>query len=116
MNARPNDQTRAHRVSQLLQHNIRTEIDAQLAKAGEELPTADRDRLAWGIAVEVLYAFAVDWDPDWVKAGMVHAWQESDLWFARCGVCLLDSNGTPTRDEATEWAETHQASHQKAGR
>ncbi|MFC6706064.1 hypothetical protein [Flexivirga alba] len=108
----PQESLRAQRVVELLEHNIRTEIDVQLGMAGRDLPDDLRMNLVQGISAEILYAFEVDWDPKWVKAGEIHAWQVDDSWYARCGVCLLDSPASPTRDQATRWATTHQLRHE----
>src|SRR6476620_145216 len=104
MTAEPEDQSRSQRVAALFEHNIRTELDAQLGMDELDLAEDLRRQIAWGITAEVLYAFDVDWKPDWVKTGAVHTWQESGLWFSRCGVCLLDSRVSPTREEAAGWA------------
>lgn len=104
-------QSHAQRIAALLEDNIRTELEVQLGAAQVALSEELLRRLAWGVAAEVLYAFDVDWRPDWVKPGEVHAWKESGVWFARCGVCLLDSPASPERDEAAAWVRTHQESH-----
>ena len=46
---------------------------------------------------------AARWRPDWVHVDDAHAWEESGTWFGPCGVCLLDSPATASRDEATGW-------------
>jgi len=109
----PNDAARDRqvRIAALLEENIRTELQAQNAAADLGLPQEDIARLAWGIATEVLYAFAVDWSPDWVKPGQVHTWQESGDFFARCPACLMDSAPTKTRQAAVAWIASHQASY-----
>ena len=115
MPSQPEQDSRAKRVAALLEDNIRTELDVQLGGVQRALPEELVRRLAWGIAAEVLYSFDVDRKPDWVKPGGVHAWEESGGWFARCGVCLLDSPASPTRVEAAAWSRTHQESHADSG-
>lgn len=91
---------RQARVDALLEDNIRTELQAQNAMADLGLSQEAIARLARGTAAEVLYAFAVDWSPNWVKPGQVHAWEESGDFFARCPTCLLDSPPTGNRETA----------------
>ncbi|MFJ5991006.1 hypothetical protein [Lentzea sp. NPDC092896] len=69
------------------------------------------ERLMEGITSGVLYAFEVDWSPDWVKPGQVHAWEEDGVFFARCGECLLDSPPAEDRASAEAWAHEHGAQH-----
>lgn len=102
---------RQDRVAALLEDNIRTELQAQNAMAGLGLPEAAITRLAHGIAAEVLYAFAIDWSPDWVGPGHAHTWQASGDFFARCPACLQDSPPSKSREDATAWAADHQAGH-----
>ena len=87
-------------VDALLEDNIRTELQAQNAMADLGLSQEAIARLARGLAAEVLYAFAVDWSPNWVKPGQVHAWEESGDFFTRCPTCLLDSPPTGNRETA----------------
>jgi hypothetical protein len=104
-------QARQARVASLLEDNIRTELQAQNATAGLGLPQEAIARLARGIAAEVLYAFEVDWSPDWVGPGQAHTWQESGDFFARCPACLGDSPPAKSREDAAAWAASHQAAH-----
>jgi hypothetical protein len=69
------------------------------------------EALAESIASELLSGFAVDWSPNWVRPGDVHAWQEDSGWMARCGTCLADSPPAPSRDDAVAWARQHELAH-----
>jgi hypothetical protein len=69
------------------------------------------ERLLEGVTSGLLYAFAVDWSPDWVKPGQVHAWQEDGSLFARCSVCVVDSPPGDNQASAEAWARQHEASH-----
>lgn len=73
-----------------------------------ELPDQVVRNLAWAVAAEIRYAFAVDWDPEWVKPGGAHSWHEDAGWFARCGACLQDSPAFAGQGEAIEWALSHE--------
>ncbi|MFZ1912655.1 MAG: hypothetical protein WAU30_09885 [Propionicimonas sp.] len=64
-----------------------------------------------GVTSGLLYAFAVDWSPDWVGPGEVHHWEESGRFFARCGACLADSPASPDEQTAAAWARSHEDSH-----
>jgi hypothetical protein len=105
------DSAREARVVALLEHNVRTEL--QVMNAGFELGLGDGiiERLAEGITSGVLYAFAVDWSPDWVKPGQVHTWEEDGAFFARCSRCLLDSPPAQDQASAEAWARQHEAQH-----
>ncbi|WP_185996191.1 hypothetical protein [Nocardioides campestrisoli] len=102
---------RAERVVALLESNVRTEL--QVTNGGFELGLSDEtiERLMQGVTSGLLYAFTIDWSPDWVKPGDVHHWEEAGRFFARCGVCLADS--PPSHDEQTAmaWAHSHEKSH-----
>jgi hypothetical protein len=102
---------RAERLVTLLEDNVRTEL--QVTNDGFDLGLNDEtiERLMQGVTSGVLYAFAVDWSPDWVKAGDVHQWQEEGRFFARCGVCLADSPPSPSAEVAVAWARDHEESH-----
>lgn len=102
---------RAERVVALLESNVRTEL--QVTNGGFDLGLSDEDieRLMQGVTSGLLYAFAVDWSPDWVKAGDVHHWKDGDRSFARCGVCLVDSPPSPDDETAVAWAHEHERSH-----
>ncbi len=108
------DRDRQARVALLLEDNIRTEIQAQNAGAHLDLSPEAITRLAWGIRAELLYAFAVDWSPRWVKPGQFHVWQESGDFLARCPACLQDSPPAKSLEEATAWASSHQSQHTPA--
>ena len=69
------------------------------------------ERLMQGVTSGLLYAFEIDWSPDWVKPGDVHHWEESGRFFARCGVCLADSPPSPDKEAAVAWAHHHENSH-----
>jgi hypothetical protein len=105
------DKDRADRVVALLEDNVRTEL--QVTNSGFDLGLSDEtiDRLMQGVTSGLLYAFAVDWSPDWVKAGDVHRWEEAGRFFSRCGVCLADSPPSPDEETAVAWARSHQKSH-----
>ncbi len=102
---------RWERVVALLESNVRTEL--QVTNAGFHLGLSDEaiEQLMQGVTSGLLYAFAVDWSPDWVKAGDVHQWKEGDRSFARCGVCLADSPPFPDDKTAVAWAHEHEKSH-----
>jgi hypothetical protein len=108
--ARPVDE-RAQRVVALLEDNVRTEL--QVTNGGFELGLSDEtiERLMQGVTSGLLYAFAIDWSPDWVKAGDVHHWEETGRFFARCGVCLADSPPSPDEEAVVSWAHEHEKSH-----
>ena len=102
---------RAERVVALLESNVRTEL--QVTNGGFDFGLSDEtiERLMQGVTSGVLYAFAVDWSPDWVKPGDVHHWEEAGRFFARCGVCLADSPPSPDLETAVAWAHSHEGSH-----
>ena len=102
---------REQRVVALLEDRVREEL--RVTDGAYELGLGEEtiERLVGGVTAGVLYAFSVDWAPDWVREGDVHAWEEPGVWFARCGVCLLDSPGATTRADATTWAHAHEESH-----
>ncbi|WP_238005273.1 hypothetical protein KZZ52_17185 [Dactylosporangium sp. AC04546] len=105
------DSAREARVVALLEHNIRTEL--LVMNAGYELGLGNAivERLAEGITSGVLYAFAVDWSPDWVKPGQVHTWEEDGAFLARCSTCLLDSPPAHNRESAEAWVRQHETQH-----
>jgi hypothetical protein len=102
---------RAERVVALLESNVRMEL--QVTNGGFDLGLTDDtiERLMESVTSGLLYAFAVDWSPDWVKAGDVHHWEETGRFFARCGVCLADSPPSPDEESAVAWAHDHEKSH-----
>ena len=102
---------RAKRVVALLEDNVRTEL--QVTNGGFDLGLSDEtiERLMQGVTSGLLYAFEVDWSPDWVKEGDVHHWKEAGRYFARCGVCLADSPPSPDQETADAWAHEHEKSH-----
>ena len=102
---------RAERVVALLESTVRTEL--QVTNGGFNLGLSDEtiERLMQGVTSGLLYAFAVDWSPDWVKPGDVHHWEEAGRFFARCGVCLADSPPSPEEDTAVGWARKHEEAH-----
>lgn len=102
---------REQRVVALLEDRVREELRVTDGAYGLGLSEETIERLMGGVTAGVLYAFSVDWDPDWVREGDVHAWEESGVWFARCGACLLDSSAAKTRAEAVAWARAHEDSH-----
>jgi hypothetical protein len=102
---------RAERVVALLESNVRTEL--HVTNGGFDLGLSDEtiERLMQGVTSGILYAFAVDWSPDWVKPCDVHHWEEAGRFFARCGVCLADSPSNPNQETAVAWARDHEKSH-----
>lgn len=105
------DSAREARVVALLEHNVRTELRVMNALHELGLDDAVIERLTEGITSGVLYAFAVDWSPDWVKAGQVHTWEEDGAFFARCSRCLLDSPPAHNRASAEAWVRQHETQH-----
>jgi hypothetical protein len=102
---------RQARVIALLEDNVRAEIKVMNGMLDLELSESTIERLMEGVTSGILYAFDVDWAPDWVKAGEVHAWQEAAGWFGRCPKCLTDSPPATSREEASAWARDHESSH-----
>lgn len=99
-------------MADLLVDNIRGELTAASALNDLSLDDVVIGRLANAVAANVLYAFSVDWSPDWIKPGEIHAWEEASEWFARCSTCLADSPPEPDRETAIRWAADHTARHQ----
>jgi|BarGraNGADG00312_2_1021985.scaffolds.fasta_scaffold86193_2 hypothetical protein len=102
---------RAERVVALLEDNVRTELQVRNDLLNLGLSDASIESLMQGVMSGLLYAFAVDWSPDWVKRGQVHHWEKSGRFFARCGICLLDSPPSPYEPTAVAWAQDHEKSH-----
>lgn len=102
---------REARVVALLENNVRTEL--QIANRMLDLGLSDQnlDRIMEAVTSGILYAFDVEWSPDWVGNGEVHAWEEDGGWFARCSACLADSPHSDSREHAASWARAHEASH-----
>ncbi len=105
------DSARSARVILLLEDNVRTELKVTNDGLGLGLDDDAIERLVEGVTSGLLYAFEVDWSPDWVKPGQVHAWQEDGVFFARCGGCLLDSPPAESRASAEAWAHEHADLH-----
>ncbi|WP_329100324.1 hypothetical protein OG792_17970 [Micromonospora sp. NBC_01699] len=105
------DSARTARVVSLLEDSVRTEL--QVTNDGLELGLSDVaiERLMEGVTSGLLYAFEVDWSPNWVKPGQVHAWKEDGEFFARCSRCLLDSPAADSRASAEAWARQHETLH-----
>ncbi|BCB88703.1 hypothetical protein [Phytohabitans suffuscus] len=82
--AKDEGELRAARVVSLLEDSVRTEL--QVINRALELGLGDAtiEQLTSGVTSGVLSAFSVDWSPDWVKPGQVHAWEENGAFFARC--------------------------------
>jgi hypothetical protein len=102
---------RAARVVSLLERNVRTESEVTNGMLDLGLSDDAVESLMQGVTSGLLYAFAVDWSPDWVKPGQVHHWEEAGRFFARCGVCLSDSPPSADEPTAATWARSHEASH-----
>lgn len=105
------ESSRAARVVRLLEDNVRTELRVMNSMLELDLSDATIERLVEGVASGVLYAFNVDWSPDWMKPGQVHAWEEGGVFFARCSGCLLDSPPAESRPSAEDWARQHESLH-----
>jgi hypothetical protein len=105
------DMERDARVVSLLQDDVRTQLQVGNGMLELGLSDAAIEGLTEGVTSGLLYAFAVNWSPDWVKPGQVHAWQEDGSFFARCSVCLLDSPPGDNQASAEVWARQHEASH-----
>jgi hypothetical protein len=103
--------TREARVVSLLQDNVRTELQVTNGMLELGLSDATIERLMEGVTSGLLYAFKVDWSPDWVKRGQVHTWEEGAACFARCSRCLLDSPPADSRASAAAWARQHETLH-----
>ena len=102
---------RSQRVAELLVDNIRRELVAASHLHALGLDDAVLDRLAEAVAANVLYAFVVDWSPDWIKPGQIHSWESAGEWFTRCPGCLEDSPLAPHRETAISWVAHHMARH-----
>jgi hypothetical protein len=102
---------REARLVSLLEDNVRTELQVTNGMLELGLSEATIERLMEGVTSGLLYAFKVDWSPDWVKPGQVHEWEEGGAFFARCSVCLLDSPRADSRAAAEAWARQHEATH-----
>lgn len=102
---------RERRVFALLEDNVRTELKIANSALGLGLTEDTIENLMGMITSSVLYAFHVDWAPDWVRQGEVHAWEDDGRWYARCSVCLEDSPGADDRQAAARWAMEHEGSH-----
>lgn len=102
---------RAQRVVVLLEDNVKTELQVVNGSYGLGLSEKAIERLMRGVTSGLLYAFAVDWSPDWVGSGEVHHWEEAGHHVARCGICLADSPISADKSAAVAWAHEHEASH-----
>jgi hypothetical protein len=103
---------RQERVIALLEDCIRTELQVTDGMLGLNLGGEALEALVRAVASGVLHGFTVDWSPGWVKQpGQVHRWEESGEFFARCGVCLVDSPPSPDELAAVTWAQNHEESH-----
>ncbi|MEU5669651.1 hypothetical protein ABZ749_04610 [Micromonospora sp. NPDC047753] len=105
------DSAREARVVSLLEDNVRTELQVTNSMLELGLSDATIERLMEGVTSGLLYAFNVDWSPDWVKPGQVHAWEEGGAFFARCSGCLRDSPPADSRASAEDWARQHDTLH-----
>jgi hypothetical protein len=65
------DMERDARVVSLLEDNVRTELQVANDMLELGLSAAAIEGLMEGVTSGLLYAFAVDWSPDWVKPGQV---------------------------------------------
>lgn len=106
--ARMSYSDRELRVAALLGDCVRTELAVINGVLDLGLDDNAIEELAAGVAAGVLYGFAVDWDPNGIGPGDIHAWEDPDGWSARCGVCLSDSPPTTSRAMAIEWVHNHQ--------
>lgn len=105
------DRGRQERVFELLEHNVLSELRSQTAIGGPEVSEERLADLAGSVVAEILYAFRVDWDPDWVRTGQLHSWHEGSSFFARCPTCLIDSPPRLSDEEAQAWVREHEAVH-----
>jgi hypothetical protein len=102
---------REERLADLLDDNVVTEIRAMNAVLDLGLSEHQIENLAGAISANLLYAFDIEWAPDWVKPGEVHSWQDDGSWRARCGICLEDSPAAASEREAVSWARRHESAH-----
>jgi hypothetical protein len=102
---------REARLIALLEDNVLTELRVMNGALDLGLSDSAMESLMQAVTSSVLDAFAVDWSPDWVRAGQVHSWENSGEHFARCAVCLLDSPPAADKATAAAWAHQHVASH-----
>ena len=63
---------REARVVALLEDNVLTELRVMNSALDLGLTDSAMENLMQAVSSSVLYAFAVDWSPDWVKQGQVH--------------------------------------------
>ncbi len=102
---------REARVVALLEDSVRTELRIANGALNLGLSDASIENVMQMVTSSVLYAFEVDWSPDWVKDGEFHAWEEDGGWYARCPSCLSDSPRAEDRLGAVAWAKQHELSH-----
>jgi hypothetical protein len=105
------DSERQARVVALLEDSVRTEITVTSGMLDLGLSPEAIERLMEGVTSGILYAFDVDWAPDWVKPGEVHTWKEAGEWLGRCSICLLDSPPAHSEPEASAWVRRHETGH-----
>jgi hypothetical protein len=96
---------------ELLEDNVRREIEVQNAMGSLGLTDQQIKSLAWAITAEVDYAFDVRWSPDWVGPGEAHVWVDGGQVFARCGQCMQESPPLATKALAREWFVEHNKTH-----
>lgn len=102
------------RTFDLLRDNVRREVLVQNGMWSLGLSDEAVDRLADSIAVNVDYAFAIQWSPDWVKDGELHLWGDDGEHFARCPECLIDSPGSASEPAARAWVAEHRQTEHRA--
>lgn len=95
------------RTFELLRDSVRAELAVQNGMGRLGLTDKVIDRLAEAVAVNVDYAFAVRWSPDWVKVGDLHRWSTDDGFFSRCPECLVDSPPSVSALSADVWIAAH---------
>lgn len=95
------------RTFELLRDNVRDELVVQNGMGSLGLTDEVIDRLAEQVAVNIDYAFALRWSPDWVKDGDLHRWTADERFFARCPDCLIDSPSSVSPLSADEWIAEH---------
>ncbi|MET8234317.1 hypothetical protein ABZS77_26955 [Micromonospora sp. NPDC005298] len=92
--------------------NIRGEIVAMNVPMNLKLDDATLGNLAESIAINITYAFDVEWAPKWVEAGQPHRWQEDHpggtTYHVECLAC-----GAVFRDASTEAVEGSYHDHQR---
>jgi hypothetical protein len=96
-----------HKNHELLTENVFEELRNGWLSWGKGIEDAALKNIAWGIAAEIVYAFDVQWSPDWVAKGHPHRWHDEDGWHARCNDCLDESPAESDEAVAYAWFADH---------